>query len=68
MLKRKDPSYLSPSEIDDLEWCFATILAAQNIDRQTERAQIVARALIDSYRRGVRRPEDLIRLADIPGG
>lgn len=65
MKGRNGAQCLSSSELDFLQGCFNTLLASNQLRRDSEEANLIAAALFKAYARGVTDKRQLMRLADI---
>lgn len=57
--------YLRPEALTLLQECFDTLLARNELNRDSEDANIIAAALFEAFNRGVTDKLELMRLADI---
>ena len=65
MRGRKEVEGFSPWDLNNLQECFETVLAARHLAKGSEEAENIASALIIAYQKGVRDRDELIRLADL---
>ena len=65
MKNREGARYLGPESLALLQECFDTLLARNDLNRDSEDANIIAATLIEAFGRGVSDRLELIRLADI---
>ncbi|MEQ1955188.1 hypothetical protein [Mesorhizobium sp. CN2-181] len=63
MKGRKEVEGFSPWDLDQLQQCFDTVLAARHLAKGSEEAENIASALIIAYQQGVRDRDELVRLA-----
>jgi len=67
MRSRAQLESLNPQDIEFLQDCFDTLQRSQLFPPMSEDADVVARALISAYQRGIRDKDDLLKLARLHG-
>jgi hypothetical protein len=63
MKGRKEVEGFSPWDLDQLQECFDTVLAARHLEKGSKEAENIASAMIIAYQKGVRDRDELTRLA-----
>lgn len=63
-----DGLVFEPETVNLLQECFDDIVRKHNVDRKSEAAEKIAKALFYAYRAGAREKDLLILLADVRSG